>query len=67
VTHNVFEAVFLSDRVLVMSARPGTITADVSIDLPYPRLPALRTEPAYTALVARVTDALHAAEVPAYA
>ena len=43
VTHNVFEAVFLSSRVVVMSPRPGRIVADIPIDLPYPRLPALRT------------------------
>lgn len=37
VTHNVFEAAFLSDRVLVMTPRPGTIVAEVEIDLPRPR------------------------------
>jgi NitT/TauT family transport system ATP-binding protein len=37
VTHNVAEAVFLSQRVLVMGARPGKVVAEVRIEQPYPR------------------------------
>jgi NitT/TauT family transport system ATP-binding protein len=47
VTHSVFEAVFLSGRIVVMTPRPGRIVADVAIDLPYPRDSSLRTAPQY--------------------
>ncbi len=47
VTHSVFESAFLSNRVVVMTKRPGRIVADVTVDLPYPRDGALRTAPAY--------------------
>ena len=43
VTHNIYEAIYLSTRVVVMAARPGRIVADISIDAPYPRLDEFRT------------------------
>lgn len=58
VTHNVFEAVFLSSRILVMSRRPGRIVAEVSVDLPHPRTPEIRTTPEFSAIVRQVIDLL---------
>lgn len=58
VTHSVSEAVLLADRVIVMSARPGRIAADIEVDLPHPRGPLLRFEPRYTETVARVSELL---------
>ena len=49
VTHDVDEAVFLADRVLVMSAAPGRIIEDVKIDLPRPRKTDLTSTPQYIA------------------
>lgn len=58
VTHSVFESVFLSNRIIVMGTRPGRVTADVEVDLPYPREAALRVAPAYTAACARLSRLL---------
>lgn len=43
VTHNIYEAVYLSNRVIVMAARPGKVVADIAIDAPYPRTQEFRT------------------------
>jgi NitT/TauT family transport system ATP-binding protein len=58
VTHSVFESVFLSNRIVVMGKRPGRITADVPIDLPYPREASLRTASSYAETCARVSQLL---------
>ena len=48
VTHSVFESVYLSDRILVMTPRPGRIAADIAVDAPYPRSETgFRTSDAY--------------------
>jgi NitT/TauT family transport system ATP-binding protein len=49
ITHQIDEAIYLSDRVLVMSARPGRILADVAIDLPRPRELEIKRSPAFIA------------------
>jgi NitT/TauT family transport system ATP-binding protein len=62
VTHNVFEAVFLSTRVLVMSRQPGRIIGELTIDLPAPRETELRTSPAFSTYAAHVMRLLREAE-----
>jgi ABC-type nitrate/sulfonate/bicarbonate transport system ATPase subunit len=56
VTHDIEEAVFLASRVVVMSARPGRIKADVAVDLPHPRHYTVKTSPAFSDLKARLTE-----------
>lgn len=58
ITHDVYEAVLLSDRVLVMSDRPGTIVADVKIPFARPRQPSLRSDPVYINLCSQILDRL---------
>ena len=61
VTHSVFESVFLSNRVVVMAARPGRVVQELAIDEPYPRQEAFRTSPQYTAHCRTASAALHGA------
>lgn len=65
VTHSVYEAVFLSQRVLVMGARPGRVVAEVAVDEPYPRTAAFRTGTRYAQTCAAISQALEAAQVAA--
>ncbi|HUQ75859.1 MAG TPA: ABC transporter ATP-binding protein, partial [Burkholderiales bacterium] len=48
VTHDIDEAIFMANRVAVVSARPGRIKADVSIDLPHPRHYTMKTTPRFS-------------------
>lgn len=61
ITHDVDEAVFLADRVVVMSARPGRISASYQVDLPRPRTLDTVTSPEFTDLKREVLSALYAA------
>jgi NitT/TauT family transport system ATP-binding protein len=64
VTHSIQEAVFLSTRVVVMSARPGRIAGVVEVDLPQPRAAATREEPRFFELVTRVRERLARGGMP---
>jgi len=63
VTHSVFESVYLSERVIVMTARPGRIGAEFRITAPEPRGEAFRTSAEYAAFCREVSGAL----APSYA
>jgi len=56
VTHDIEEAIFLASRVVVMTARPGRIKADIPIDLGYPRHYTVKTSPEFSAIKARLTE-----------
>ena len=54
ITHSIQEAVFLSDRVIVMSARPGTVLDDIAVPFPRPRRLSLREEPGFIEIARRI-------------
>jgi NitT/TauT family transport system ATP-binding protein len=61
ITHSITEAVFLSTRVLVMSARPGRIVQSFDVPFGFPRSHDLRFEPAFAELSGEVSHALRGA------
>ena len=62
VTHSVAEAVFLANRIIIMSANPGRLHREIRVELPYPRTPATRRDPAYHRLVDEVSQLLRSVE-----
>lgn len=58
VTHSVFEAVYLSQRILILSGRPGRLVADITNPAPYPRVDGYRTSPEFNACAREVLDTL---------
>ena len=67
VTHDIEEAIFLASRVVVMTARPGRIKAEVLIELPHPRHYTIKTSAEFSALKARLTEEIRAEAVLAAA
>ena len=62
VTHSVAEAVFLSNRIFVLSANPGRLHSEVVVDLPYPRTEETRLSAVYQKLVGEVSVLLRSVE-----
>ena len=58
VTHSVYESVYLSSRIVVMSARPGRVHADIAVDVPYPRNEEYRTSMVYNEYCRAVSASL---------
>ncbi len=61
VTHSVYESVYLSSRIVVMSARPGRISSELHIATPYPRAEEFRMSSTYTEYCRQTSDALRRA------
>jgi len=61
ITHSISEAVFMSTRVLVMSARPGRIVAEYQVPFDFPRTPDLRFEPEFAKLSGEISSSLRGA------
>ena len=58
ITHDVDEAIYLADRVVVMSASPGRVIEEMPVNLPRPRPLEIRNDPAFTGYRQRIWDLL---------
>jgi ABC-type nitrate/sulfonate/bicarbonate transport system ATPase subunit len=65
VTHDIDEAIFMANRVLVMTARPGRVKCDIGIDLPHPRHYTVKTTPEFAAYKARLTEEIRVESIRA--
>jgi sulfonate transport system ATP-binding protein len=66
ITHDIDEALFLADRVLILSASPGCIIADLKVDLRRPRLPEVMAEPAFAELKRKCIAHIRAESLKAF-
>ncbi len=65
VTHDIDEAIFMANRVAVMSARPGHIKAELKIELPHPRHYTMKTSPEFSRYKAELTEQVRAESIKA--
>ena len=65
VTHDIDEAIFMANRVAVMTARPGRIKSDIAIDLPHPRHYTIKTSAEFSAYKARLTEEIRVESIRA--
>ncbi|MBC7802478.1 MAG: ABC transporter ATP-binding protein [Candidatus Parcubacteria bacterium] len=65
VTHDIDEAIFMANRVAVMSARPGRIKAALEIDLPHPRHYTMKTTPEFSRYKAEITEQIRVESIKA--
>ena len=65
VTHDIDEAIFMANRVAVMSARPGRIKATLAIDLPHPRHYTMKTTPEFSRYKAEITEQIRVESIKA--
>jgi len=65
VTHDIDEAIFMANRVAVMTARPGRIKTELTITLPHPRHYTMKTTPEFSAIKARLTEEIRSESIRA--